>query len=171
MEGVVAILQLGQSNTESMLHCLYFCRTASSSRASSSTDASALGGKTPVQSAGADASAPGGKTPVKYGPRMARIVSMVLRNLNDCGPSEAAARLVTHGERHSQPDEDDVRSAVMHIMGLANNDEKVRVVAVDCRPFSEDVRKLKKEADWGHSGLHPKNVFKITESQVVCIFI
>ena len=171
MEGVVAILQLCHSNTESMLHCLYFCRTASSSRASSSTDASAPGGETPVQSAGADASAPGGKTPVKYGPRMARIVSMGLRNLNDCGRNEAAARLVTHGQRHTQPDEDDVRSAVMHILKLEKNDEKVRVVAVDCRPFSEDLWKLQQGPDWGHSGLHPQNVFKITESQVVCIFI
>ena len=95
-------------------------------------------------------------------PPVVRIITMGLRNLNNCHPSFQAKALVPFADdRDCPPDFDLLAVAVRKALHLPDCSKVNRCDAgtvIDCRDLFEHLHDLKKAADWGHCGLHPANV-------------
>jgi len=144
------------------------CRTPAASSAAQAASAAAQAAATKqATSAAATASSrspppspppiTGGLTPVEVRRRVARIVTLGLRNLHSCHPQAGAEVLVQHGLHNTTPDPNTVALAVQNILQV-QGDFAAHAVVVDCRAFHETHDVLCRADDRGHSGLHPLNV-------------
>ena len=126
------------------------CRTPAASSAAQAASAAAQAAATKqATSAAATASSrspppspppiTGGLTPVEVRRRVARIVTLGLRNLHSCHPQAGAQVLVQHGLHNTTPDPNTVALAVQNILQV-QGDFAAHAVVVDCR--SRDPRCL-----------------------------